>query len=381
MRVLIASRIFAPEAAAASFRLEALANALYVDGNSVVVLTTRSPDGHESKLPDAVEVRRAPVLRDRSGAVRGYVQYLSFDVPLFLRLLFVRKPNIVVVEPPPTSGVVVRVVCAIRRIPYVYYAADILSDAAESSGSPGPVVRVVRTLERWTLQGAKKILSVSDGVTRRLADFNVSESVCTVGNGVDTSEFSPSGAVHSVDAPYFLYAGTASVIQGADLFVEAFGQVLQKYPKARLVFMGQGSESGPHAVKARSLPSGSVVFEPRQPPARVAEWQRGAQAALASIVPGQGYDFAVPTKVFAAAACGTPVIYAGPGPVHEFMAQADLGWAVEYSLSAVVDAMLAALAAPVDRQERTASANWAAQRVSLKAVAQRAATIIKQAAQ
>ena len=42
------------------------------------------------------------------------------------------------------------------------------------------------------------------------------------------------------------------------------------------------------------------------PPTEAAEWIRGAAAALVSIVPGIGYDFARPTKTYAAAACGAP---------------------------------------------------------------------------
>src|SRR5690606_39527813 len=74
--------------------------------------------------PGRVRVRRARVLRDSSGYVRGYLPYLSFDVPAALRLLTVRRPDVVVVEPPPTTGVVVRLVCALRRVPYVYYRSE-----------------------------------------------------------------------------------------------------------------------------------------------------------------------------------------------------------------------------------------------------------------
>src|SRR5690606_8542834 len=139
-------------------------------------------------------------------------------------------------------------------------------------------------------------------------------TVHTVGNGVDTSQFAVEGAAHDLGSPFLLYAGTASEIQGASVFVEAFETVLERPPDAKLVFMGQGSGIGVHAEMAKSLPSGSVVFEPRRSAEQAAEWLRGAAASLASIVPGRGYDFALPTKVYAAVACGTPVIYAGTGP-------------------------------------------------------------------
>src|SRR5699024_7919711 len=138
-------RIFLPEPSAASFRLAALVRALADDGARVDVLTVSPPAGVEpgDGAPSAAlpaRVRRAPVLRDGSGYVRGYLPYLSFDLPLVWRLLRTRRPAVVVAEPPPTTGVVVRLVCALRGIPYVYYAADVWSDASASTGAPGVVV-------------------------------------------------------------------------------------------------------------------------------------------------------------------------------------------------------------------------------------------------
>ena len=78
-----------------------------------------------------------PVLRDEAGYVRGYAQYMSFDLPLALRLLAGRRPDLVVAEPPPTTGAVVRVIAALRGVPYAYYAADVWSDASQATGAPG----------------------------------------------------------------------------------------------------------------------------------------------------------------------------------------------------------------------------------------------------
>lgn len=74
-----------------------------------------------------------------------------------------------------------------------------------------------------------------------------------------------------------------------------------------------------------------------------ARWQRGAAASLVSIRPGQGYDFAYPTKVLAALACGVPVVYAGVGPVIEDLTAHDLGWVADYTEDDVARAMTRAL--------------------------------------
>lgn len=371
----LATRIFAPEAAAAAFRLEQLAQAL-ASTAEVDVLTVRAPGTASSRRSARVRVSRWPVLRDRSGYVRGYLPYLSFDLPLGLRLLLTRRPDVVVVEPPPTTGVVARLVCAVRRLPYVWYGADVWSDAAASAGSPRAVVAVLRALESWVLRGATASLAVSDGVAERLRELG-GRHVVVVGNGVDTDVFGLDGDARG-DSRTLVYAGTASEWQGADVFVRALPQVLTQVPHARVVFLGQGSALAQIRALARDLPEGAVQVLGSVPPAESAAHLRGAAGALVSIVPGRGYDFAIPTKAFAALGSGTPVLYAGVGPVVDMLADGDLGIAVPHDIDAVAAGMVRMLqrAEAEDDQVRERRHAWVVERRSLRAVADRAAAVV-----
>ncbi len=79
-------------------------------------------------------------------------------------------------------------------------------------------------------------------------------------------------------------------------------------------------------------------------PQVAAAWHRNAAAALVSVKPGIGYDFAYPTKVLAALACGAPVVFAGPGPAAaDIAARPELGEAVPYDVAQVAAAMVRAL--------------------------------------
>ncbi|WP_147918026.1 glycosyltransferase [Ruania zhangjianzhongii] len=437
VRVTLVSRIFLPEPSAASFRLAALVRALADDGARVDVLTTAPGPGVERGdgapspgLP--ARVRRAPVLRDGSGYVRGYLPYLSFDVPLAWRLLRTRRPDVVVVEPPPTTGAVVRAVCALRRIPYVYYAADVWSDASASTGAPAVVVRVVRAMERFALRGAAAVLSVNDGVTDRVRELGAGE-VVTVGNGVDTGIFhrgapatpdsphpapdsphpapdsphpapaddrlstetasegrrfgTPMSIGYSDDraagipaVPFLLYAGTASEWQGAEIFARAMARVLAELPDAKLVYLGQGSSWPALRALAADLPTGAIELHDPVDAATSAIWQRAARAAVVSLKPGIGYDFAMPTKMFAALACGTPVTFAGVGPAADLIAEKSLGRATGYDAGEVAEAMIAALRTRPTDDDRDRLAAWVAEHRSLAAVGHRSAAAITAAA-
>jgi len=392
--VVLATRIYPPDHAAAAFRLEALVRALEQRGCRVTVLTARSPADERSVGPPSTRVRRWPVLRDRSGYVRGYLPYLSFDLPLALRLLVTTRPDTVVVEPPPTTAAVVRAVLALRnvptrrgrRIPYVYYAADVWSDATAATGTPPAVVSMVRVLERFALEGADEVIAVSDGVAARVRALGA-RSVAVVPNGIDTGVFGPEAPApesgqrrqHPDDlppGPFLLYAGTASEWQGAEIFAEAMPDVVRRQPTARLVFLGHGSAWPRLQQLAAQLPEGTIDLRPLVTAPVAAAWHRAATAALASVRPGLDYDFAYPTKVLAALGCGTPVVYAGPGPAVEDLRRHRLGTPVPYDRAAVAGAMVQALEAVPDPEPARRRVRWVRRHRSIEATGADAAGVV-----
>ncbi|MEH0111018.1 glycosyltransferase family 4 protein [Tersicoccus sp. MR15.9] len=375
-RVVVASRVFVPDVAAAAFRLRALVTGLDSRGADVQVLTTTPPRGLVAPAVPA-RVRRWPVLRDAGGNVRGYVQYLSYDIPAFFRLLLT-DADVVVSEPPPTTGAVVALTSWLRRRPYVYYAADVWSEALAAMTVPAPVIALMRAVEGRVLRHAAAVIAVSDVVGEQVQSFGVpAERVTVVGNGVDTGTFRPTDAPAAAgEDPYVVYTGTMSEWQGADVFVEAMAIVARRHPRARLRFFGQGSDEAHLRDLAGRLCPENVVFGGVVPPAEAAAWISGASAALVSIKPDQGYDFAKPTKIYAAAACGTPVIFAGKGAGAAVVARNDLGDAVDHTPEAVAAAIEARLTASSTDAEREHRLAWVRDHASLAASGEHAADAV-----
>lgn len=383
MRVAIASRIFFPEPSAASVRLEALAEALKENGHEVTVLTVNPPGGlHAGDNARDFEVRRVPVLRDRAGYVRGYLQYMSFDIPLFFRLLLMKQMDLIVVEPPPTTGFFTRFAARLRRTPYVYYAADIWSDAASQTGAASIVVGILRRVEVWVLGGARLILAVSGGVKDRLWQLGVTSNVVEIGNGIDTRVYGSAGGKTDFQGRTIVYAGTASEWHGAEVLIDAFAQVREQHVDARLVFIGGGSEKD--RLRARTVELGiaaHVDFLPVVAPSELAEHLRGAVVSVATCRPGAGYDFAFPTKLYSSAACGVPVVFAGPGPAREFVSTvvqgAPIGAGVEWSPDQLAGAISELMMSPASEARRAQVAEWAKEAVSIQAPAHRAVSAIE----
>lgn len=375
-RVVIASRLYAPEPGAASFRMEALARALARREAEAVVMTARPPAGGSAEPHvDGVRVRRSPVLRDRSGAIRGYVPYMSFDIPLFFRLLF-QPADAIVAEAPPTTGLVSLLVARLRRLPLIYYPGDVWTDGVVAMGGSRFTVSVMRWMETRVLRGAGRILSVSSEVSSRLIALGADpRRIDLIGNGIDIETFTPDAVTHATDRPYFVYTGTMSEWQRPEIFVEAIARVAD----VDVRFFGSGTSTVAIEEAGARLAPGRVHIGGVVSAAESARWIRGAVAALVSIVPGRGYDFARPTKTYAAAACGTPVLFAGAGAGREVVRDAELGIAVDFRPDAVVDAMQTLVAEDADGRSATLRpkrAGWARDNVSLEAVGDRAAAVV-----
>lgn len=389
-RVGVASRIFEPEPAAAAFRLGAVADALVADGATVDVVTASVPEQLIAEARDAeqgVKVSRFPVLRDKAGYVRGYVPYMSFDIPLFFRLLFGPRFDVLLVEPPPTTGFVARLACRLRNIPYVWYAADVWSDAAEIAGAPRLVVKVVRGLERFAVRGAAGIIAVSDGVKGRVQELG-GRNIRVIPNGIDTETYSTNVEAPAPEAllelgitgSYVIYAGTASEWQGARVFAQAMRKVAGSHPELQIVFVGQGSEWEDIAAEAhglrRTFGRDVVVQVPPTSPGRVAQLLAGAEGALVSIVPGKGYDFAYPTKVLAALAAGSPVLFAGDGPVAKDLKNNGLGLACAYDVGSVGEGIVNLVEADWPTSAREQRRGWVVENRSVRKSAEGAARFV-----
>ncbi len=371
-RVVIVSRIFAPEVSAAAGILRSWARAFRDAGAIVTVITTKPPRGMSIADPSGIRVRRAPVHRDRQDYVRGYVSYLSFDVPLFFRLLFAHRAELYVVEPPPTTVAVVRIVGWLRRTPYVVRAADLWSDAAAMATQSAFVLRSLRCVEVWGLSGAQRLFAAHEPLVARFREVGINAPAIPIGFGADMDAFRYEPRSRPL-APVFVYAGTHSEWHGAGVFIEAFAGLLPRYPGARLHFIGNGQER--EILRARAIELGlgdAVDFRPPIPPAELAPILSGATASLASLKPGQGYDYAFTTKVYSSLASGCPVIFAGVGPTGPFLRSAtspDVGEAVDYEVSAVAAAMERAIALSPEPDARSRLSAWTREHYSLNAIA------------
>ncbi|GAA2939104.1 glycosyltransferase family 4 protein [Microbacterium luteolum] len=378
MRLAVVTRIYRPEPAAASIFLGAVVDSALCRGILVDVYTATPPLGTPSQTRGE-RVRSWPVLRDSTGYVRGYAGYVSYDVPLFFRLLFGPRPDAVLVEPPPTSGAVVRAVCALRRIPYVYDAADIWSDAVQLEPVPGVVIRVLRAVEKLALRGAAHIVTVSQGVVGRIRALGSHAPVTVTGFGADATQFT---YLEMPTEKLFVYAGSYSPYHGADILVDGFARFSKQYPGYVLRFIGNGASRDTVDERARELGvSSQIEFLEPVTPAALLPHLNAAVASLATIKPDTVYEYSYASKAFSSFMTGCPVIFAGSGPTIDLIDEARAagvraGAASAYDAEAIAAQLVESVESLPSADERRDLALWASQNHSLQAVADRVVDVI-----
>ena len=372
MRVVIATRIFGPEVSAASAILRTWAEGFRDRGDEAVILTARPPAGAVIADPPGITVHRYRVKRDRQQYVRGYLSYMSFDIPLAFRLLFSRRADLYVVEPPPTTVAVVRVIAWLRRTPYVVRAADYWSEAAELVTSNGLILGALRRLEAWGLQGAAMLFAAHQPLLDRFRTAGVTAPAVPIGFGADTTDFRYEGQ-NPPSPPVFVYAGTYSEWHGAGIFIDALATMVDDFPGTRLVFFGNGEDREALQARAQELGLADFVeFHAPITPAALSPVLAGATASVASLAPVPANEYAVATKVYSSLASGCPVIFAGIGPTDQLLADLghpDVGTAVPYDVAAAAQAMRTAAQQPVAVAARAELAAWSGERYSLTAIA------------
>lgn len=167
-------------------------------------------------------------------------------------------------------------------IPVVYEVRAFWEDAAVDHGttSEGSLrYRLTRALETRALRQAKHVFTICEGLRSDIVGRGIAANkVSVIANAVDINAFSvggqPDAALkHSLGldgATVIGFIGSFYAYEGLDLLLDAFPQLLQQRPEARLLLVGGGPQDA--ALKAQAQRLGvadKVLFTGRVPHAQV----------------------------------------------------------------------------------------------------------------
>lgn len=163
-----------------------------------------------------------------------------------------------------------------------------------------------------------RFVAVSEAIRRRAIEFGLPEERIFVRYiGVDTRQFSPSGAPILERPRRILFVGRMVEKKGPSILIEAFAKVHRQLPNAELVMIGDG----PLLARCRSLANWlqvPVQFLASVSNSRVQQEMRQTRVScLPGIVAANGDAEGLCTSIVEAQAAGVPVVTSARGGAGE----------------------------------------------------------------
>jgi len=325
MRIVVWGINYAPEQIGIARCNVALCEYLVEQGCDVVMLTAfpyypewrkRAEDAKRifgSEKSNGVHVLRCwHYVPQRINTPKRILHELSFVVSSFLRLLFVSRPDLlIVVSPPMPVGVAARLVCLLRGGKYLMHLQDLQPDAAINLGmvKSSILIRAFKFLEAVAYRGAWRISGVSGGMLEVLRKRGVPEAKLRYfPNGTNPAAKVPSGrfrALNRFDADAFLvvYSGNLGVKQGLQQLILAARHL--RNPAVQVIICGEGAEKKRLLEMAAGIRN--VWFKGVLEIKEYKEMLADADLMVVSLLSGSGSSF-FPSKLLSACSAGKPVV-------------------------------------------------------------------------
>ena len=346
MKILIVSQYFWPE----NFRINDLTQELVQRGHSVTVLTgiPNYPTGtvfeDYRKTPKAFDyfsgarVFRVPMLARGNGAVRLFLNYLSFVIGACLygpwRLRCQQVDVIFVFEPSPvTVGLPAILLGRIKRAPVIFWALDLWPETLAAIGvvrSP-MVLGWVGHLVRFIYERCTLVLGQSRGFLPKLSKYcsdlkkiryfpSWAEEIFNEADLVSAPEVPVQERVFNV-----LFAGNIGEAQDLPAVLNA-AESLRDNNAIRWLIVGDGRRSDwVHEEVARRGLQRNVMLLGRFPVERMPSFYAHADALLVSLKKDPVFSLTIPGKVQSYLMAGLPILGMLDGEGAQVITDANAG--------------------------------------------------------
>ncbi|PYX98041.1 MAG: glycosyltransferase WbuB [Acidobacteria bacterium] len=371
MKFLFLTQYFAPEFGAAPVRLAAIIRQLRHLGHDIEVVTAmpnypvaRIFDGYRGKFYssetwEGIRVHRLWLYAAVGKGWRRYLNYATFTLASLFGLIKAGKADCLFVESPPLSlSVPAFLYSRFRRVPFVFYVADLWPDAVCDNlglNRDGLTLQFARALERWSYRKAEYVCAVTEGILADLQHRGVPQrKLLFLPNGVDPDLFAPMPPDERLrrelglqNKDIILYAGTHGYAHGVDRILQAAKILQERRPDCHFVFVGDGSAKPMLMHMAKELGISNVSFLNPVPPEQVGKLFSIALCGLVSLNESSISEHTRPAKSLTAMSCGRPVVYIGSGEGSRLVKNAKAGLVLEEGdPNAVADAICRLAADP-----------------------------------
>jgi glycosyltransferase involved in cell wall biosynthesis len=380
LKILYVSQYFPPEMGAPAARVSELSRHWAVAGHQVTVLTgfPNHPTGevpleYRSQLRrlvtqtwiDGVRVVRTWLLPlPNRKTYERVLNYLSFCLSAAATGTFVSRPDVVIGSSPQLLVAFAAWWIALcKRVPFIFEVRDLWPESLTAVGVTGqssPLLRLLMKLAGFLYRRSTHIVVVTPAFKDYLVErWKVrEEKISVVGNGVETSLFSPRNADSSLRHDLQLqgrfvvsYIGTLGMAHGLESLLQAAAILEQSSPEVVFLVVGEGADKDRIAASARSRNLTNLRFLGQQPRERIPAYIAASDACLVLLRKAELFKTVIPTKMLEFMACARPIILGVDGQARKIMEEAHCGLFVEpEDVAGLVGAVTCLLSKPALRE-------------------------------
>lgn len=338
-RITILTQYYPPETGAPQNRLHSLARFLRERGIDVRVVTALPNypknevfDSYRGKyrvdeVIDGVPVTRTWIFVTASrGVVARLLNYFSFVVTSFLRLLTFRKADFIICESPPLFlGMTAVLISKIKGCKLIFNVSDLWPESAEKLNiiSNRFLLKTAYSIERWIYENAFLISGQTKGIVKDIRSRFPEKNVVWVPNGVDLHLFGNEYLqkdwrnVIGISEKEFLvlYAGIIGHAQGLDVILHAAN--ILKQQRVHFLIVGDGPEKAKLEKLKRELQLINVHFHPNVQKALIPSLINAGDAYVVPLKKLDLFKGAIPSKLFEPLAMSKPILLGVEGEAKE----------------------------------------------------------------
>jgi len=328
VRIVLLNQYYAPDEASTAQLLSDVGAGLAAAGHQVeAVCCNRSYTDPSRRYParevvDGVRVRRAAATGfGRSSKLGRLVDYASFMLGAAARLLFRRRPDVVVsLSTPPMVAALGWLAARLRGARTVYWVMDVYPDVAYELGvlRRGSLAgRVLDALSRFQVRRSDRVVVLGETMAERLPHARP-QTLVVIHNWADGEVIRPRPARESPlraewgwgDRLVVLYSGNMGLAHEFDAVLGA-AERLRDDARVRFAFIGGGPRRGEIEREARRRGLANVEFRGYVPRERLGDSLTAGDLHLVTLRPGVE-GLLVPSKIYGILAAGRPTLYVGP---------------------------------------------------------------------
>jgi glycosyltransferase involved in cell wall biosynthesis len=347
-RIIILTQYYPPETGAPQNRLHSLAKYIKRSGHEITIVTALPNYPKNEIFPaykgkysvheliDEVPVYRTWIFVSISrGVVARLLNYFSFVITSFFKLLQLPKAEWIICESPPLFlGITAVLVSKIKRSKLVFNVSDLWPESAEKLKiiSNLFLINLSYRLESWINKRAFLISGQTQGIVRNITERFPNKKVVWFPNGVDIDFFE--GEYEAIDwraklaLPtnnlIILYAGIIGHAQGLEVIIKA-AEKLESF-SVSFIIVGDGPEKNMLLKMVADKNLNHVYFIPNLEKAKMPSLIKSCDAYVVPLRKLDLFKGAIPSKLFEPLAMGKPILLGVEGEAKElFIEQGNAG--------------------------------------------------------